>query len=299
MVLLVSIGLIWLLMSIVFIFLQHTDKAREDYVKERGIVQLSSLYGSLNSYLQNIELDDDMLFYASKIPFPVDIPGVSLTLYVDSAHGKLPINTLLSNALKSEETYDRLVQYFRSRGISDPLFLVDLMLDTIDLDMQERTFGSEIILALPQIQQGNIDSIETLMLILDYYRWEKSDENVYGVDWEDLFHFEALTSVDLNYVSLEVLRFLFDDANAFSLQQMINRNKRMESIEDLPFDSNYNKKVLGSHFGISVGFSSSFAKIITDLEDDNMRGQFLCFKSLGKRSKIQGLRVLDMQSTRE
>lgn len=299
MVLLISIGLIWLLMSVVFVFLGHIHKAREDYVKERGMVQLSSLYTSLNAYLKNIELDDEMLFYASKMPFPIELQGVSLVLHVDSAHGKLPINTLLANALEDEKTYDKLVSYFRSYGVSSPLFLVDLLLDTIDLDMNERTFESEAILALPQLQQGKIDSLETLQLLLEYYRWQKSDEYIYEIPWEEMFHFEALTNVDLNYASLDVLRFLFDDANAFSLQRLVNRNTRMESVEDLPFDSSYNEKVIGTHYGVGVGITSNSARILTQAEDDTTKGEFLCFKTLGKRSRIWGLRVLDVQSTRD
>jgi len=295
MILAISLGFIALLTSIIYLFLHENEKIKKTYAKELSNVQIASLYSNLQNYLQNIEIDSQMLFYASKMKFPVtlgeidivlsissdndkiQIKEIDIVLSISSDNDKIQINQLLK-ATQDEKNgalvRDKIEQFFYDWRVANPRFLTDLLLDSVVPRDAERSYGSKIVLNDPFFYDKGILDFAHLSKIIDYYAFKYNDDRVYEIPWQEYFKFEGSGHIDINYASYEVLRFLLDDANLFALQEIVKATQLYEKAQDLPFDSEYVKRVLSSHYGLSLGLESNMARIEVELNSPQYSGKF-------------------------
>jgi len=277
MILAISLGFIALLTSIIYLFLHENEKIKKTYAKELSNVQIASLYSNLQNYLQNIEIDSQMLFYASKMKFPVTLGEIDIVLSISSDNDKIQINQLLK-ATQDEKNgalvRDKIEQFFYDWRVANPRFLTDLLLDSVVPRDAERSYGSKIVLNDPFFYDKGILDFAHLSKIIDYYAFKYNDDRVYEIPWQEYFKFEGSGHIDINYASYEVLRFLLDDANLFALQEIVKATQLYEKAQDLPFDSEYVKRVLSSHYGLSLGLESNMARIEVELNSPQYSGKF-------------------------
>ena len=293
-ILAVSLGFIALLTSIIYLFVEINTKTKDSQNAQYSTIQISSLFGNLSDYIKNIEVDNEMLFYSSKIPLPIEIGDIDLTLYIKSANNKISLNRVLRKILEkkdNQKSYDKLFDFLRDNQLNNPNFFIDLLLDSVDKDDEERSYDSEIVNFNQSFYNGAIASYAHLLEVIDYYAITQNDIKAYDIKWNELFHFYEHSDVDINHASYLVLKFLLPDASESTLRKIVQRNEWYEKVEDLPFDSEYKKKVLGEHFGVTLAIKSSVLNIKFDVISNIFNGNFSFYKTMEKKSKVYNIQV--------
>ena len=123
--------------------------------------------------------------------FPISSKDGEFRAVIDiNPINSININDFLENN-KTNPNIDRLLDFLAYKyDIKDILYLKDLILDTIDKDLDERSTNSEIILQNPLFQNSKIYNYDQFKTILNYYVKATDDKNVYKVPWKEYFNFE-------------------------------------------------------------------------------------------------------------
>ena len=156
---------------------------------------------------------------------------------------------------------ERLLDFLLDKyEVKDPVFLKDLILDTIDSDDIERSPKSEIKEQTFTFQDGGIFSFEHFKKILRYYEKEAEDKSVENIEWRKYFNFyktqlfkecapeEIITLNDKNETKFNIISyennvtdFLTQINIAYKLQKTHNikiiydiKQKKVTDIEENP-----------------------------------------------------------------
>ncbi|WP_456489269.1 hypothetical protein [Caminibacter pacificus] len=174
-----------------------------------------------------------------------------------SAISTININDYYKNK-KIDKNIDKLIDFLALKyDIKDPIYLKDLILDTIDKDKIERSAYSEIINENPFFQNGKIYTKKQFSELLNYYQKQTLDKNVKKVPWKKYFNFyisqlynpqkDIITlneknETDFNIISFEKAKNFYVEIGidyAYHSKQKINiiydiKNKKVLRVEVNP-----------------------------------------------------------------
>ncbi len=271
-VLFVTLMMIMLLLSVINIFLNKTRESKDNVTYENALIQTNLIVQDLLLYLKKIKFDEDIIYFAAKAPFPLGFDHSNVVVKIDSAQKYLDINTLTSDSVKNNITAGKFISLLYKYNISQPEFFLNILQDTIDDDINEKNTGleSEIILSIPTFRNGKIYNEIHLNSIIDYYFDKTADEAIYNFPFNKVFSYSS-NSIDLNFVSMDVLDILFDDANSYVLEIISEHKKVYDTLDDLPFDDYYTKKLKKGVLGHTISTQTKLLKINMDF---NYKTQF-------------------------
>ncbi len=158
--------------------------------------------------------DQEAFALVLKVPFAFfdEKSDIKVVLSLSSAAGKLNINKIFfEDGRVNEIFYDLLYSFMRDYELSDPLFLLSLILDMVDDDSKERAFGSEIAHSEnPSIKDGGITNKKAFEKILKHYAKSSHDANAFKPPWYEVITFSG-DSVDFNYLNGKIKTILQRD----------------------------------------------------------------------------------------
>jgi len=172
-------------------YVQMRQRALQTLPHFRSIAQntllLSDLERLLARYKKIGEDELDALFVST--PYIASEDGkFMVALSVSNLQNRVNINLIANRAAKQ---YLNLMLYniASTYEIYDPQLLADIILDSIDTDLRERTPDGEIALEDRNFQNGPIRSIERFWRILGRYYDLTGDSRVFLPPWERIFVF--------------------------------------------------------------------------------------------------------------
>ena len=190
-------------------------------------------------------------------PFVIKNENFSLTFTFSPVETGLNINKLLQNSKPNEDyivVFENILSAYHIQNIQ---FFVDLILDTIDEDEIERSYGSEIILKDTFFTNSKIYSQKHLDKIIDYYAQVKNDKNIYKVDWGKYIKFDE-DAIDVNFASLDLLKILL--SNPFINDSF--KKTYYENFDDLKIDED--KQTFLNNLNLTFSTSRVLVKVVFD-----------------------------------
>ncbi len=295
-VLFTTILLIMALLATIMLFLNSTRKVKDEITYEFALIQTNTIMYNLVKYFNDIEFDEDIIFYGSKMPFNLQFGESRVKIKIDSAHKYLNINSLSAAMSKKDNiVYDDFINMLYQYNVKDPEFFVDLLLDTLDADNIEKNSGSgsEISLQNPIFRNGKIYNNKHFNIILDYYSNTVGDKAIFKVPFNNIISFNA-PSIDINFANEKLLNVIFHDANTFSLNIIKKHTEIYEKLEDLPFDEFYLKEIRKGRFGHSVETTSSLISVVVELSYKEQFKSKIKFLYNIKNKTLQDYTILDI-----
>ena len=270
-VLLVTLMLIMLLMGIVSIFLSKTKESKDNVTYIYSTMQTNLVMQNLLGYLKEINFDEDMIFYASLAPFPLEFSQSNVLFELKSAQRQININSFIQATLKDNLANDRFILLLLKYKVKEPNLFLDILKDTHDKDIDERNSeDSEIINEYPIFRNSKIYNQVHLDKIIDYYFDKTGDNNIFDVPFSDIFSFDN-SSIDINFMSRDTMEILFEDANYNILKAIEEKVEIYDELEDLPFDEYYINKIEKGILGQIIKTKTTLLEIKADV---NYKTQF-------------------------
>ncbi len=196
-------------------------------------------------------------------PFVIANKNFTLTFTFSPVENGLNINSLLQNSKRNEESILVFENILRTYNVQNIQFFVDLILDTIDEDVDERSYGSEIILKDTFFTNSKIYSQKHLDKIIDYYAQVKDAKNIYKVDWGKYIRFDE-DAIDVNFASIELLKILLSNPyinDAFKKTYYENYDDLKIDEDKQAFLNNLNLTFTTSRILVKVAFDDLIKKV--------------------------------------
>ena len=286
-VLLVTIMLLLLLLGVMNIFLKSTKETQDDVTYIFALQQTNLVMHNISEYIREMKLDEQSIFYGSKMSFPLEIGDALVTLKLDSAQKKININSFIRATITDNLVADRFLTLLSNYSIQNPSFFLAILQDTLDEDKENRNGESEIVLSYPTFRNKQIYNLKQLEQIKDYYYFKTGDRKIYDFSMNDVFSFYNGT-IDMNFISSDILRLLFDDANSYTLELIATHDIIYDNMKDLPFDNYYTKKIEKGVLGQNLNTKTNIITISVQL---NYKAQFI--SKLLFRYNIKQKKILD------
>ena len=124
--------------------------------------------------------------------------------------------------------YDIISSILETYEIRDSTYLLDLILDTVDADLDERTFNSEIALVDANFEQGHIHSMQHFRQILSYYARATNDSKASNVPWEKYIAFTH-RQADINFLDTKMLAYVLEREES-EIAKQIQENQPIEDM---------------------------------------------------------------------
>jgi hypothetical protein len=240
-VLMVTLMTLLALLGIVTIFLTKTSDAVNTVRYEKAVIQTNAIVKNLEAYLKAIPMDQEMIFMAAKVPLPLELGDSIVTFIIESNQNKPNLNALIQESISNSITMDNFINLLYSYEVRNPKRFTYILQDTIDKDDKERGSYTEIIKDNPFFRNEKLYNFDHLKSVMDYYNKSESDESIYKVPFKEYFSFRKGSNLDLNHMDFKTLKFVFDDANEYTLEAIAAHKTMYEKFDDLPFDTNYKK----------------------------------------------------------
>lgn len=196
-------------------------------------------------------------------PFVIANKNFTLTFTFSPVENGLNINSLLQNSKRNEESILVFETILSTYNVQNIQFFVDLILDTIDEDVDERSYGSEIILKDTFFTNSKIYSQKHLDKIIDYYAQVKDAKNIYKVDWGKYIRFDE-DAIDVNFASIELLKILLSNPyinDAFKKTYYENYDDLKIDEDKQAFLNNLNLTFTTSRILVKVAFDDLIKKV--------------------------------------
>ena len=100
--------------------------------------------------------------------------------------------------------YDIISSILEENEVKDAPYLLDLILDTVDTDLEERSYNSEIASVDANFEQGRIHSMQHFRQILSHYARAVSDSKANSIPWETYIAFTH-RQADVNFLDIKML----------------------------------------------------------------------------------------------
>ncbi|NOQ31181.1 MAG: hypothetical protein GQ570_08675 [Helicobacteraceae bacterium] len=286
-VLFVTLALLMVLTAIVTNFLEKQSKIKEYRINETAKINNIQILSGMVSFLKGLQLDEEMIFYGSKIPVNLFLSNQEILVTFNSSQYGININSLIKAMKEKPVVYDLLLEYFRQKELKYPEFFINLLQDTIDKDsFGINTDETEIILTQPNFHNGTIKNRTHLNEIINYYFLAKSDANIYKVEFEKMFTFDT-NFIDINLASQEVIDFIFYDADNFTKKEIFEKEEIFEKLDELPFDDNYKNKIKKGVLGQNITVHSTAIKLNIKVQDKEFSFNY----TLGKNSSVYNIEI--------
>ena len=271
-ILLVTLLMMMLLLGIVGVFLSKTKEAKDSVTYEFAMLQTNMMMRNVIESLREIKLDQYAIFLASQVPLPINFGLSSAVVKIDSAQKYININSLVSASInkenkKRDDISNAFISYLMKYDLKEPRLFLHILQDSVDKDSDSRSgVISEIVESFPAFREGGIFNKMHLGQMIDYYFDKSGDAKIYGVPFDEMFSFKS-SAVDLNYATLELMEFLFDDMNAYVLRAIYEHQDIYEDgdLEDEFGDINV-EKLLGSRMGQNIAIETKQLKVTISLK---------------------------------
>ncbi|MDP3119451.1 MAG: hypothetical protein Q8N01_03410 [Sulfuricurvum sp.] len=152
----------------------------------------------------------DQLDLALRLPFQVETRkrDFMLKMKLLSPYGCLNINSLLNkDGSTNTQSIALFMQIFSLYPISSPNLFLNILLDTIDIDVLERAVDTEISLTHPNAKNGSIANVREFNRILERYLQLTHDRAILSIPWERYVGFTG-EKIDFNAVNEETLSLI-------------------------------------------------------------------------------------------
>ncbi len=202
-VLLLTLGFIAIITALVLYGVTLSKKSFDQVTSieadNQFYVAFSDMLALVKRLRENRDLNDteklSFLLDEFSLP-PITEPksGITIGFIPETYMNRLNLNAILKRLVQSDEKESDgqetlllvpLERFFRFYEISDIPLLLDIMKDTIDPDLIERSGYSEIADENFDFRQGRIYSFDHLKQIFDRYYRISRDERIYKIDEED------------------------------------------------------------------------------------------------------------------
>jgi len=154
------------------------------------INQNSELIKDITDTLKRIDINSskDLESILTTIPISSKKGDFRGVIKVNLLSNRINLNEYLKNNTINPSIDLILNRIFEKYEISDPIFFKNLILDTLDNDINEREAYSEIKLFDKTFPNGYINK-KIFKIILDYYYKKRNDKNIYKIPWNKYFIF--------------------------------------------------------------------------------------------------------------
>ena len=188
---------------------------------------------------------------------PVRIGNIDMVLKLRPKHAKFNINRY-----QRDKHYEKLYAYFLQYELQRPGYMLDMIEDTLDADIEEKQFGTERVLYDPFFLQGEIKDYRQFLKLIDTYAKEIKDMNIYTIPWNAWVDFSG-DFIDEAYMTVEMQRVLeasggisnelsdFEEVNTNSSELSCEVYLRQESAESIAtFDFSFKSKAITNFHAI-------------------------------------------------
>ena len=292
-VLFITLGILLLLSTIVFLFLRQSGALKKSVRQNIAVVQTNLILSDMSAFLKSQNFTQDDIFYGAGIPVALELGPVSGNLALDSANRRINLNRYLAAVTKEQAALDGFLAWMVFRHIRHPRFLLALLLDTLDPDLYERESGSEIRLRYPRFQNGAIPNSRAMAMIWQTYRTYTGDKGMPPAQWEEIFGYNGET-FDLNYATADQLMLLFPDFPPDVVTRLAAHNNRYEEGQDLPIPEEYKEGILNPRFGITPTLATSAVEVAIDFNTTQECSGTMGFRMDLKKKRITRLRLSEI-----
>lgn len=251
-VMIMALALIMILTLAVLKSTTTTENYLSDISDTLFNIQFNRTFLDMTAIVQDAtkEIDEAEMF-KSILDMPLvisdDKTALEGVMTMAAASGKFNINHLINsdeNSTVNQQFYDLLYSLMRDYQVSDGLLFLSMLLDAIDKDESQRSFGSELAhLENAQISDGGIPNKNAFNIILDTYATSIGDGNIYKVPWDKIITYSG-NKVDYNYLDSKIKALLERD---YGINTPFD-DSLVEDDEDLSLDDE--QKALFKELGI-------------------------------------------------
>ena len=216
--LMITLSVIAAMLALLGVLFGYLDKARESALRKGAMIEASMLRSDIAETISKSlggKADKDRLTFLYSMPVIVEDPGGDFTVSTEcSPYGnRLEISWLGGEGKKSlarqRDLAEKVFEYLSSEAeLRDAGLLRELIVGALSgkgaVYGGVRTGGGN----------GGVLTRDLWYAILDEYRYEADDPNVYGVEWERYFRFGKPLKeggrIDAEFISPYLLAFLYN-----------------------------------------------------------------------------------------
>ncbi|EDM23423.1 hypothetical protein FE773_00195 [Caminibacter mediatlanticus TB-2] len=202
---------------------------------ERAISQNSLFIKDVKKVISSLtkEINSSKELKKIFISFPFEVENIKGIITITSLSNKLNLN-LYKNKQKRKIIDQFLENLFNYYNVNDFFYFKNLLLDTYDLDLNERDSYTEIALYDNTFQDGEIYNFKQFKKILDIYAKQRNDKNIYKIPWKKLIYFSDEKSIiDCENANKLLLKF-------FEINSCKNITDAMKSLDIIPYSKGKN-----------------------------------------------------------
>lgn len=229
------------------------------------MIQINSLLKDVVALLDSksaLVKDAPTLFVLTNTAWSINESKASLLVDIDiKSHARVfNINRLKkdTNQTGNNAMYDIISTILKQYNVVDSEYFLNLVLDRIDVDINERAYESEIVLIKPDFEQGLILSMRQFKAIVHFYKKKVGDYNIDLVPWENIIGFGG-SDIDINYVSQDILVHVLP-MEKDEISYILDNNRPISNIEAL-FSPSEAKLLSGLNIKAFVPFVRCFVDI--------------------------------------
>lgn len=238
-VLLMTLFLITVMSGAISLLLGESDHLLHLSKRSHGDAQITKISSDLQRLLPQIlsRINSvNELEYTLVLPFSSSSADGRFTLEASlhSPYRIFNINTICDPSGKAKEPYITFVsRIFERYPITSPDMFLNILLDTIDTDLEQRQEGSEILASFPDFHNGSIENFTQFEQVIARYLTLTKDSQILKIPWKQLIGFEG-EKIDINYVSPEVLSLIAPELDSQIVHRITDlRTQPFESKEQL------------------------------------------------------------------
>ncbi|NOQ31450.1 MAG: hypothetical protein GQ570_10030 [Helicobacteraceae bacterium] len=235
--LLVTLFFITAIMAIVGVSMHYYNKASSNVAESHLIVQGDAIMSDVITFLQNSEdvksvsdAESLQLFLSTSSLIPIQKDSLSLVVMIQSASDRFNINDLKNF---NEDLNIEFEEYLVKQGVSDPLFFMDLLRDS--MSGVKENYLSELFVDKPTLYKERLTSQEHLDEILDFYVMRRYENSVKTIPWSEAVTFNETNStfIDPNYMPIEVWKMLIPRLSTIETQMIVDNEELFKDDQEL------------------------------------------------------------------
>lgn len=176
--------------------------------------------------------DEATLFALTHTNWSIKEKKASLSIDIDISSNSKTFNVNRVKEVNSTDTkslYGIMEDVLLAHNVIDSKYFLNILLDSIDTDLDERVYESEIALLDSDFEQGLILSMNHFDKILSFYKLKVQDYNIDKVPWDKIIGFGG-DSIDINYMSADLLAYILPMEKE-ALIMLLNDNRPITSLE--------------------------------------------------------------------
>ncbi|MDR1976393.1 MAG: hypothetical protein LBQ18_05320 [Campylobacteraceae bacterium] len=224
--------------------------------------------------------DKDSLSIIIGLPIMISDENINAFVDISSAAGVININKLLNQNETNSFFYNLLQSALYEYHVTNSNFFLQILLDAIDKDRNQRAYMSEAALDSELFEDGGIYSWEAFNFLLDHYVANGGDAAIYEVPWKDLIGFYG-DKVDFNYIKEPLLKLIEKEYN-FTYHAELGS---ISGIDDLNLSND--ARVAFDKLGIDVGVLSVICAVNLSYLDEQKTFSFMYDITTKKVSYIE------------